>query len=86
MDRPSWYRKARIAGVIAAVPGYLTLFAIYPLYGHSAGHDWYPTVGIAAAFLVAAGTILVLAPLVHDLPGTMKRICEPTEGERTRRR
>jgi hypothetical protein len=82
MDRPSWYRKARIAGVVTAVPGYLTLFAMYPLYGHTAGHDWYPTVGIGATVLVAAGTILVLAPLVHDLPRTMKRLCEPSDRSR----
>jgi hypothetical protein len=82
MDRPSWYRKVRIAGVVTAIPGYLTLFAMYPLYGHSAGHDWYPIVGILAACLVAAGTILVLAPLVHDLPATMKRLCEPSDRSR----
>jgi hypothetical protein len=82
MDRPSWYRKARIAGVVTAVPGYLTLFAMYPLYHRSAGHDWYPTVGILAASFVAAGTILVLAPLAHDLPNTMKRLCEPSDRSR----
>ena len=88
MDRPSWYRKARIAGVVTAVPGYLALCAMYPLVsgGSTSGRDWYPTVGITAASLVAAGTALVLAPLVHDLPSTMKRLCEPTEGRRRSRR
>jgi hypothetical protein len=84
MHHPSWYRKARIAGVAIAIPGYLALFAMFPLLtaGSNVRRDWYPTVGLGAVFLIASGTILVLAPLVHDLPNTMKRLCAPSEGSR----
>jgi hypothetical protein len=40
-------------------------------------------------FLITAGTILVLAPLVHRLPETLKRLCQgglPSAAERARRR
>jgi hypothetical protein len=97
MARPSWYRKARIAGVAIAVPGYLALFVMYPLaasepagVAHTGdapytGPDWFPTVAIGAVSLVAVGTILVLAPLVHNLPETMRRLCEPSGAQRTHR-
>jgi hypothetical protein len=96
MDHPSWYRKARIAGVVTAAPGYLIMGAMYPVIA-SDPHpgqpkiqpDWFPTVFIGSIFLITAGTILVLAPLVHRLPETLKRLCEdglPSAAERARRR
>jgi hypothetical protein len=96
MDHPLWYRKARIAGVVTAIPGYLILFAILPTMAAGprpgeprAEPDWFPTVFIGALFLIAAGTILVLAPLVHRMPETLKRLCDgglPSSAERARRR
>jgi hypothetical protein len=96
MDHPSWYRKARIAGVASAVPGYLTMFAIFPTIAANprAGEvrtepDWFPTVFIGAVFLITAGTIMVLAPLAHRLPETLKRLCDGglhSATERARRR
>ena len=96
MDHPSWYRKARIAGVLTAAPGYLLMFALYPVIASDPRPgeakiepDWFPTVFIGTMFLITAGTILVLAPLVHRLPETLKRLCQdglPSAAERARRR
>jgi hypothetical protein len=96
MDHPPWYRRARIAGVVAAVPGYVTMFAIFPTIAADprpgeprTEPDWFPTVYIGALFLITAGTILVLAPLAHRLPETLKRLCDgglPSAAERARRR
>jgi hypothetical protein len=96
MDHPSWYRRARIAGIVTAVPGYLIMCAIYPTMAGDprpgeprTEPDWFPTVFIGALFLITAGTILVLAPLVHRLPETLRRLCQgglPSAAERARRR
>ena len=96
MDHPSWYRKARIAGVVTAIPGYLIMCAMYPVITSDprpgeprSQPDWFPTVFIGTVFLITAGTILVLAPLVHRLPETLKRLCQDglsSAPERARRR
>ena len=96
MDHPSWYRKARIAGVVTAVPGYLILLAMYPVIASNprpgeprTEPDWFPTAFIGTIFLITTGTILVLAPLAHRLPETLKRLCQgglPSAAERARRR
>ena len=96
MDHPSWYRKARIAGVVTAAPGYLIMCAMYPVIASDPlpgqpkiQPDWFPTVFIGTMFLITAGTILVLAPLVHRLPETLKRLCQdglPSAAQRARRR
>jgi hypothetical protein len=95
MDRPSWYRKARVAGVATAAPGYLLLLAMYPVIASDpvpgepkVQPDWFPTALIAGVFLITAGTILVLAPLAHQLPETLRRLREngfPSAAERARR-